>query len=64
MRYATLDFADDKGEDELRDTLTELDAERGTQGNRVYYFAVPPTAIGTLVARDRRAACRARAGSG
>jgi glucose-6-phosphate 1-dehydrogenase len=49
MRYTTLDFADDKGEDELRDTLNELDGERGTQGNRVYYFAVPPSAIGTLV---------------
>jgi glucose-6-phosphate 1-dehydrogenase len=49
MRYTTLDFADDKGEDDLRDTLTELDAARGTQGNRVYYFAVPPSAIGTLV---------------
>jgi glucose-6-phosphate 1-dehydrogenase len=49
MRYTTLDFADDKGEDELRDVLTELDEERGTQGNRVYYFAVPPAAIGTLI---------------
>src|SRR5581483_12394083 len=50
MRYTTLDFADDHGEDELRDTLTALDGELGTQGNRVYYFAVPPSAIGTLVA--------------
>jgi len=50
MRYVTLDFADDKGEDELRECLTSLDSERGTGGNRVYYFAVPPSAIGTLVA--------------
>ena len=49
MRYTTLDFADDKGEDDLRDVLTKLDEERGTQGNRVYYFAVPPAAIGTLI---------------
>jgi glucose-6-phosphate 1-dehydrogenase len=49
MRYVTLDFADDKGEDELRDVLTALDEERGTGGNRVYYFAVPPSAISTLV---------------
>jgi glucose-6-phosphate 1-dehydrogenase len=49
MRYVTLDFADDKGEDELRECLTALDEERGTGGNRVYYFAVPPSAIGTLV---------------
>jgi glucose-6-phosphate 1-dehydrogenase len=49
MRYSTLDFADDKGEDELKGVLTALDEDRGTQGNRVYYFAVPPSAIGTLV---------------
>jgi glucose-6-phosphate 1-dehydrogenase len=49
MHYATLDFADEHGEDELRDMLTALDKERGTLGNRVYYFAVPPSAIGTLV---------------
>jgi glucose-6-phosphate 1-dehydrogenase len=49
MRYVTLDFADDKGENDLRDALTDLDERQGTQGNRVYYFAVPPSAIGTLV---------------
>jgi len=49
MRYATLDFADDKGEDGLLSTLNQLDEERGTMGNRLYYFAVPPNAIGTLV---------------
>ncbi len=49
MRYVTLDFADDKGEDDLAETLTGLDGEQRTQGNRVYYFAVPPSAIGTLV---------------
>jgi glucose-6-phosphate 1-dehydrogenase len=49
MRYATLDFADERGEDDLRDKLNELDRERGTLGNRVYYFAVPPSAIATLV---------------
>jgi glucose-6-phosphate 1-dehydrogenase len=58
MRYVTLDFADDKGEDALRDTLTALDQDRGTMGNRMYYFAVPPSAIGTLVTEigERRGA--------
>ena len=58
IRYTTLDFADDKAEDELRDTLGTLDHELDTQGNRVYYFAVPPSAIGTLVAEiaERRSA--------
>ena len=49
IHYTTLDFADERREDDLHDTLTRIDAERGTQGNRVYYFAVPPSAIGTLV---------------
>jgi glucose-6-phosphate 1-dehydrogenase len=49
MRYLAMDFADDSREDELARTLTELDEKCGTQGNRVYYFAVPPAAIGTLV---------------
>ena len=64
MRYTTLDFADDKGEDDLRDALNELDKKLGTQGNRVYYFAVPPSAIGTLVAEiaERRAAAEGGCG--
>jgi glucose-6-phosphate 1-dehydrogenase len=49
MRYVTLDFADGHGEDELESALADADRERGTQGNRVYYFAVPPSAIGMLV---------------
>jgi glucose-6-phosphate 1-dehydrogenase len=49
MRYVTLDFADERGEDELRDKMNGLDSEFGTLGNRVYYFAVPPSAIGTLI---------------
>jgi glucose-6-phosphate 1-dehydrogenase len=49
MHYVMLDFADEKAEDEMRDMVTALDKERGTLGNRVYYFAVPPSAIGTLI---------------
>jgi glucose-6-phosphate 1-dehydrogenase len=49
MRYCALDFEDDAGEDELTQVLREVDADRGTLGNRVYYFAVPPSAIETLV---------------
>jgi glucose-6-phosphate 1-dehydrogenase len=50
MRFATLDFSDPQGEDELEAMLCEVDAEHGTNGNRLYYFAVPPSAIGPLVA--------------
>jgi glucose-6-phosphate 1-dehydrogenase len=49
MRYVPLEFSHDPGEDRIAHVLTELDEERGTRGNRVYYLAVPPAAIGTLV---------------
>jgi glucose-6-phosphate 1-dehydrogenase len=49
MRYVATDFADDGGEDLVGQTLNDLDEKRGTAGNRVYYFAVPPDAIATLV---------------
>jgi glucose-6-phosphate 1-dehydrogenase len=49
MHYVTLDFSDDAAEDRLAELLTSLDKERGTLANRMYYFAVPPSAIGTLV---------------
>jgi glucose-6-phosphate 1-dehydrogenase len=47
MRYARLTGTED--ETELGQVLTQLDADRGTEGNRVYYFAVPPNAIAQLV---------------
>jgi glucose-6-phosphate 1-dehydrogenase len=49
MRYVSTDFADEGGEDRVRDVLNELDEQRKTAGNRVYYLAVPPDAIATLL---------------
>jgi glucose-6-phosphate 1-dehydrogenase len=49
LRYVSTDFADEGGEDRVASVLTELDETRGTAGNRVYYLAVPPAAIATLV---------------
>jgi glucose-6-phosphate 1-dehydrogenase len=42
MRYVAMDFTDEEAENKLGETLTELDEERGTRGNRVYYLAIPP----------------------
>jgi glucose-6-phosphate 1-dehydrogenase len=55
--YVSTDFADDRGEDRVLERLRELDRDRGTAGNRVYYFAVPPGAFDTLVEKigQRRA---------
>jgi glucose-6-phosphate 1-dehydrogenase len=49
MRYVSTDFADEGGEDRVVEVLNELDGQRGTGGNRVYYLAVPPDAIATLI---------------
>jgi glucose-6-phosphate 1-dehydrogenase len=58
MRYVATDFASEGGEDAVAQQLTELDEERGTAGNRLYYFAVPPSAISMIVREigERRSA--------
>ena len=49
MTYVATDFADDHGEDEVLEALRDLDEDRGTAGNRLYYLAVPPAAFETIV---------------
>jgi glucose-6-phosphate 1-dehydrogenase len=39
----------ESGQDRVVERLTTIDEERGTQGNRVYYLAVPPSAMEGLV---------------
>jgi glucose-6-phosphate 1-dehydrogenase len=48
-RYVSTDFAHERGQDMVAETLTEIDEKLGTLGNRVYYLAVPPTAMPELV---------------
>jgi glucose-6-phosphate 1-dehydrogenase len=48
-RYIATDFADEEGQQQLVDALNEYDDRFGTSGNRVYYLAVPPSAIEMLV---------------
>src|SRR5213592_4028083 len=58
MRYVSTDFADEGGEARVSACLSKLDEERGTGGNRLYYFAVPPSAMPILVRElgERRSA--------
>jgi glucose-6-phosphate 1-dehydrogenase len=49
MRFVATDFADDEGQDEVVACLEQLDEQRGTQGNRLYYLAVPPAAFPIIV---------------
>jgi glucose-6-phosphate 1-dehydrogenase len=49
MRYVATDFSDEGGEDAVVSVLGELDEQRGTAGNRVYYLAIPPSVFPTVV---------------
>ena len=49
LRYVATDFADDEGQNAVVAALNELDEARGTNGNRLYYLAVPPAAFATIV---------------
>jgi glucose-6-phosphate 1-dehydrogenase len=48
MRYVASSVGDEDGDRRLQDTLAALDGELGIPGNRVYYLAVPPSAIETI----------------
>ncbi len=49
IRYVATDFADQGGEEHVVQCLNELDDKFGTASNRIYYLAVPPSAIETIV---------------
>jgi len=56
MRYVATDFPAEGGAEPVIEALNELDEQRGTQGNRVYYLAIPPKAMeGTVeqIGRNR-----------
>ena len=42
FRFVPGDFSDDVAFEQLRDTIEELDRERGTAGNHAFYLAIPP----------------------
>jgi glucose-6-phosphate 1-dehydrogenase len=49
MRYVQLDFGDAAGWDRLETQLAKVDGERHTEGNRVFYCAIPPPVFPTVV---------------
>jgi glucose-6-phosphate 1-dehydrogenase len=49
VRYLAMDFSDEAGWEDLARSLSELDEERKTEGNRVFYLAVPPDAFEGIV---------------
>jgi glucose-6-phosphate 1-dehydrogenase len=49
LHYIGTDFADEAGQDRLHELLGRLDQERGLDGNRLCYLAVPPAVFPTIV---------------
>ncbi|MEU6342622.1 glucose-6-phosphate dehydrogenase [Streptomyces sp. NPDC046977] len=49
MRFIPGDFDDDVAFKQLRTTVDELDASRGTSGNYAFYLSVPPKFFPTVV---------------
>lgn len=42
IRFVAGDFDDDAAFDQLRETINELDRDRGTGGNHAFYLSIPP----------------------
>jgi glucose-6-phosphate 1-dehydrogenase len=45
IRFVAGDFDDDAAFDRLKQTIQELDATRGTNGNHAFYLSIPPKAF-------------------
>ncbi len=60
MRYVAADFSNAGATGSIVAALEELDAERGTAGNRMYYLAIPPSGIADVV--EAMGSCRANTG--
>ncbi|HUZ45515.1 MAG TPA: glucose-6-phosphate dehydrogenase [Terriglobia bacterium] len=49
LYYLTDDFGDAKAYTQLDELLNKLDSERGTNGNRLFYLATPPSSFPVIV---------------
>jgi len=49
LYYCQSDFNDREGYQKLADLLDHLDEEKGTQGNRIFYLATPPTTDSEII---------------
>ena len=54
VRFVSGDFADDEAFDRLAETVSALDAERGTAGNRAFYLSIPPSQFPLVVRQLER----------
>ncbi len=51
LRYCSYELDQEDGLRALHEILNELDRERGTGGNRIFYFSIPPSGVAALAER-------------
>jgi glucose-6-phosphate 1-dehydrogenase len=51
LSYCSYELDDADGLHRLHEALRELDRERGTGGNRIFYFSIPPSGVTPLAER-------------
>jgi glucose-6-phosphate 1-dehydrogenase len=54
IRFVQGEFDDDAAFDRLKQTLTELDRDRGTMGNHAFYLSIPPKSFPVVTEQLRR----------
>ena len=54
VRFVSGDFGDDGAFDRLAETVSALDTERGTAGNRAFYLSIPPSQFPLVVRQLER----------
>jgi glucose-6-phosphate 1-dehydrogenase len=60
IRFVSGDFADEQAFDQLAQVVSELDAERGTGGNRAFYLSIPPSQFPVVVRQLQRSGLSGR----
>ena len=54
IRFVSGEFDDDASFDRLKETIEELDAKRGTNGNHAFYLSIPPKAFAQVSQQLKR----------
>ncbi len=54
LRFVPGDFGDDEAFENLRSTIAELDATRGTGGNHAFYLSIPPKAFPDVIGQLKK----------
>jgi glucose-6-phosphate 1-dehydrogenase len=54
IRFVPGEFGDDAAFQQLKETIEELDADRGTMGNHAFYLSIPPKAFPQVTEQLRR----------